>query len=262
LHIVVVLRLVPDITEELDLADDGRDIDREWAGIRMNDFDDQALEQAVLLKEIHGAKVTAVALEAEGVERMLHTAIARGVDQAVKITHGAEEVILSIAAAPLVAAAVRDLNADLVLTGVQPPEDWFGQLAPLVAAELDWPCISGVNGIAVHDSAIEVQQEHSGGVSATLDVQLPAVLGVQSAAQPPRYASGTKLREAIAGDALRSAAVDGPPGQAKAHLVALEQRTSDGGAQMLEGSPENIAERGLRFRLRRFSFPTFWNIGV
>ena len=78
MHVAVILRLNPVLTDELELTDDAKDIDREWIGLELNPFDDQALEQAVLLKENHGAKVTAIAAEAEGGERLLKTALARG----------------------------------------------------------------------------------------------------------------------------------------------------------------------------------------
>ena len=66
MHIAVVMRLVPDIAEELEVAESGLDIDREWIGMKLNEFDDHALEEAVLLKESAGASVTALALDGRG----------------------------------------------------------------------------------------------------------------------------------------------------------------------------------------------------
>lgn len=78
MHIVTIIRLNPVLTDELELTNDGTDIDREWIGVELNPLDDQALEQAVLLKEQTGARVTAIACEAEGGEKLLKTALARG----------------------------------------------------------------------------------------------------------------------------------------------------------------------------------------
>lgn len=85
MHIVTILRLNPVLTDELELMDDNKDIDREWIGLELNPMDDQALEQAVLLKENSGAKVTALVAEADGGERLLKTALARGADEALLI---------------------------------------------------------------------------------------------------------------------------------------------------------------------------------
>jgi electron transfer flavoprotein beta subunit len=51
MHVMVALRLVPDTAEEFELAADKKDIDRQWIGFKLNEFDDHALEEAVLLKE-------------------------------------------------------------------------------------------------------------------------------------------------------------------------------------------------------------------
>ena len=59
MHTAVILRLVPDIAEELEIDSAGTDIDREWIGIKLNEFDEHALEEAILLKESVGAHVTA-----------------------------------------------------------------------------------------------------------------------------------------------------------------------------------------------------------
>ncbi len=84
-----------------------------------------------------------------------------------------------------------------MLTGVQTPEDLFGQLAPYLGAMLDWPHVSAVGGIQSAGECVEVLQEYSGGVSSRLRLGLPAVVGVQTASQPPRYVSGSKLRQAM-----------------------------------------------------------------
>jgi electron transfer flavoprotein beta subunit len=87
MNILVVLRLVPDTGEEFELTADGKDIDREWIGFKLNEFDDHALEEAVLLKEAAAAKVMAVAFDGEGVDKLLQTALARGADSVAKLTH-------------------------------------------------------------------------------------------------------------------------------------------------------------------------------
>ena len=62
MNIAVAVRLMPNVGDELEIDDDGKDIDREVVDMVINDFDDQALEEAVLLKEATGATVTAVGL--------------------------------------------------------------------------------------------------------------------------------------------------------------------------------------------------------
>ena len=242
MHIAVVLRLVPDMAEELEIAESGQDIDREWIGMKLNEFDDHALEEAVLLKERAGAKVTALALDGEGVERMLQAAVARGVDRISKIAHGDLPPLLAAGpAAQLVADAVRRLGADLVLTGVQTPEDLGGQLAASLGAVLDWPHLSAVAGVQRRDDGLVVRQEHSGGYATRVLVTPPAVLGIQTASQPPRYVSGSKLRQAM--DAKADAIAVAPATAQMAMVQALAPPHSTGGAVMWEGEAEIVADR-------------------
>lgn len=242
MHIAVVLRIVPDVTEELEIAGNGTQIDREWIGLKLNEFDDHALEEAILIKEASGARVTAVALAGDGAERQLQTAIARGADDVILVGHELERAVDSRAAAHLLKPVVGDLGADVVLTGVQTPEDVFGQLAPFLAAALEWPVLNAVNGVSVTGDGLAAVQEYSGGYSAQFAVKAPVVLGIQTASKPPRYVSGSKLRQASSA-AINSVAATLPEGfepQAIARLAAPETGSR---AEMIDGTAEQVAEK-------------------
>lgn len=173
---------------------------------------------------------------------MLQNAIARGVDRAVKITNIAEGPLSSRAAAPVIAAAVRQLGIELVLTGVQTPEDLYGQLAPYLGAVLDWPHVSAVSGLQRVGEGVEVLQEYSGGVSARLRLRLPAVIGVQAASQPPRYVSGSKLRQAMS-EPIAVVESDAALAADTAEILALREPTRSGAAVMLEGDADIVADK-------------------
>ncbi|GAB5471161.1 MAG: electron transfer flavoprotein subunit beta/FixA family protein [Rhodospirillales bacterium] len=241
MHILVILRLVPDLSDELDLTEDGTSIDREWVGIALNEFDEQALEEAVLLKEAGGARVTAMALAGEGVERMLQGALARGADAAVLLEGSEEEQLDSRAAAPIFAAAVRALEPDLVLTGVQTIEDLFGQLAPYLAGLLDWPQVSAVSGVTLGEGSCVVRQEYSGGRQARIEVDLPAVVGLQTASQPPRYVSASKLKDAMKSGRITRQPAAAAPMSNRAVVERLAPPDRSSGARMLGDAPEGVA---------------------
>ncbi len=241
MHIAVILRLVPDLSDELDLSEDGKSIDREWVGITLNEFDEQSLEEAVLLKEASDAKVTALALAGEGVERMLQGALARGADAAVMLEGEGEDHLDSRAAAPIFAEAIRTCGADLVLTGVQTIEDLFGQLAPYLGSLLDWPHVSAVSGVALDQGHIVVRQEYSGGRQARIEVALPAVIGVQTASRPPRYVSASKLKEAMLSGRLTAQAAAATPLPNRAEVLGLAPPDRSAGATMIGDDPDEAA---------------------
>ena len=86
MNILVLLKMVPDVIEELEVAPDGKALDTEFLRLIINERDAHALEEALLLKEKHGGQVTVLALDAPEVDDTLFTALAKGADRAVKIT--------------------------------------------------------------------------------------------------------------------------------------------------------------------------------
>jgi electron transfer flavoprotein beta subunit len=241
-RIVVPIKQVPDLVEELELAPDGTDIDREFLKFVLNEFDDQALEEALLLAEQSGGEVVVVGFDEPEVDLALHTALAKGAARAVKLTGAGDGWISSHARAAALAGWLEGQEFDLVLTGVQAADDLDGQLAPLLAPLLGVPHVSVVIGVELAEGKARVTQDLSGGKTALLDVRLPAVLGVQAAGEPPRYASITAVRQSMKERELEEAAVSAAaePGFSVRRLAAPEQA---GHAEMLDGGAGNVADR-------------------
>jgi electron transfer flavoprotein beta subunit len=245
MNIAVAVRLMPKAGDELELDPSGTDIDREYVDMTITDFDDQALEEAVLIKEATGATVTAVGLKADGIEEALRVAYARGADRVVVVDAGEIDPYDSQTASHAFAEAFRQLAPDLVLVGVQTPSDVFGQSAPLLAVDLGWPQASVVVSVSVEDGRARVTQEYAGGRLAVLGLALPAVIGVQSASSPPRYVSMTRLRQAMSEASAEMLAVSVAPAEASAELVSLARPEARGRATMLEGDADEIAAQIL-----------------
>ena len=243
MDIAVMLRTVPDPVEELELNDDETDIDREYLGFVLNEFDDHALEEALLLKEDVGGSITAYAIgTTDEVEQILHTAIAKGADAAVKL--GDDMGALDAhAQAEVFAAAVRDRSHDLILCGVQASDEIDGQVAMLVSAKLGYPHVSVVVGTAPAGGALSVTKEYWGGITASYDVTLPAVLGIQAARQAPRYVAVSRIRQAQESGALSEVPVDAPDGSSGLTITAMRMPESGAGAEMITGDEEAAADK-------------------
>jgi electron transfer flavoprotein beta subunit len=241
MNILVLMRMMPDPAGELELSEDGAGLDREWLDFQLNDFDDHALEEAILLKEATGATVTALAV-GEGASRVLQMAVARGADRALSLAVGEGQMITAPGIGRTIAATVIEHGIDLVMTGVQASEDLFGQVAPYIGGLLDWPHLSGTSRLAFEAGKVHVAQERGGGVVANYVVCLPAVLGVQTATKAPRYVSGSKLREAAKTPIAAVEAVSPSPLQgASAPTLSLPKR--EGRAEPLGNAAEPVAER-------------------
>ncbi len=107
MNIIVPVKLVPDLVEELEINNDGTDLERDALKFKMNEWDESALEEALQLKELHGGTVTVLTVASGDVDEMLFTCVARGADRVVKITGDFEERHDSHTAARALAAAIR-----------------------------------------------------------------------------------------------------------------------------------------------------------
>lgn len=243
MHIVVPIKEVPDLVEELEVNADGSDLDREYLKYKINEWDEQALEEALCLKEDGGATVTAVAVDTGDVDTYLFTALAKGADRAIKVTGSFTRGGDNHTAAAALAGVIRGLGADLVLGGVQAPDDLDGQLPVLLAAELGLPVVSVVSGVSVDGGTATVRQEYSGGLMAEIDVTLPAVIGIQAARQAPRYAAVSKVRQLMKTATLEEQAAAGAAADTGVKVRRLYRPEAAGHAEMIEGDAEEQARR-------------------
>ena len=173
----------------------------------------------------------------------LRLAYARGADRVVVVEAGEIDAYDSRTAALAFAAAFRQLAPDLVLTGVQTPSDLFGQTAPYLATALGWPQASVVVGVTVADGTARVVQEYAGGRLAVLGLQLPAVVGVQSASSPPRYVAMARLRQAMTEASAETLDVSVEAPAVASTLVSLARPVPQAQATMLEGDAEEAAAK-------------------
>ena len=244
MDIIVLMKQVPDLVEDLEVDDSGKALDEDCVSLKLNEFDDHALEEALLLKEAGASSVTAAALDGEEVDKMLFTAMAKGADRALKIRcDGARPEVGEIASyrqlADVFAGVVRDQPCDLILTGVQAADERDGQLGPMVAALLDRPCVEVVTSVVAGDGHVTVHKEFSGGLMAEYEVDLPAVLGIQAARQTPRYAPVSKVRQVQQSATLEEVECVAAEGGGISVVEMTPPETGEG-AQMLEDVDELV----------------------
>ena len=241
-EIVVISRLVPDLVEELEIAPNGKALDLAWLRLIINEFDNHAIEQAVLLKEKIGANVTVISLEAEGVEDMLFTTAAKGADRLIKLTGLDEEAKpTNQSLAQSLAELLKEINPDLILTGVQAHDDLTGDLGPQIAEFLDLPYVGYISGVSVDGPLAKTFKEYPGGLLAEMEISLPAVLGIQASEQPPRYVAISKVRQMMSTASIEELAIGDldVEGDFVIDRMYLPEATEK--AEMLEGSEEEIA---------------------
>ncbi len=248
MKILVLMKMVPDIVEELEVAGDGRSLDQDYLRFIVNERDDYALEQALFLRDRLQATVTVVAPEAPEIDDVLHTALAKGADRVIRVsgiatTAGTRSTASALAATLTGIPGV--LPADLVLSGCQAIDDLDGFVAPLLARALDLPYLGLVSRIEVDPAGgtAVVAREYAGGVMGRFEVALPALLGVQGCEKPPRYVPIAKVRAAIASGGIEAVAAASGPAVPPLEVTGMAKPETAGHAEMLEGSVRDVAER-------------------
>jgi electron transfer flavoprotein beta subunit len=195
MNIIVPVKLVPDLVEELSIDASGTALDTAWLRMIVNEFDDHAIEQAIILKEQTGANVTVLSANIEGIDDLLFTAAAKGADRLIKLNGDFESGVNNHALAREMATIIRALEPDLILTGVQAHNDLDGSIGPQLAEYLGMPYIGYVSGVKVNGDKVNLRKEYPGGLIGEIQVALPALLGIQAAEQPPRYVAISKVRQ-------------------------------------------------------------------
>jgi electron transfer flavoprotein beta subunit len=245
MNIVVVLRQVPDLIEPLEVVSSGTALDLDTATFILNECDDHALEQALLLKEAHGGGITVLAMDFGDVDNTLYTAAAKGADRIIKITAEDGTPPPPRGAASVYAEAVKPLAADLVLVGVQAHDELDGGVAPFLAAALGWPYLSVIRGVQTGAEAgtVIASKEFPGAVMARMSVKLPAVLGILGAEQPPRYVPVSRIRAAMKATQFEEQAATAPSGEPLFAVARLYPPESGKRAEMISGSEADVAAR-------------------
>jgi electron transfer flavoprotein beta subunit len=243
MNIIVIVNLVPDLVEELEIDSSGTALDTAWLRMIINEFDDHAIEQAILLKERSGANVTVMAIDQEGIDEVLFTAAAKEADRLIKLTGDFEGAVNSHALARVFAAAIKDLAPDLIMTGVQAHTNIDGTIGPFVAALLEMPYVGYVAGVNATDGKIVARKEYPGGLIGEMEVTLPAVLGIQASEEPPRYVAVSKVRQAMKSATIEEQAAADLDKSGGLGLSRMFRPEAAGRATMLEGSEDEIAAK-------------------
>ncbi|MBI5053670.1 MAG: electron transfer flavoprotein subunit beta/FixA family protein [Chloroflexi bacterium] len=247
MNIIVPIKQIPNLSDELEINGYGTNLDHDALQYVLNEFDEHAIEEAVLTKESAGdavrSAVTVIGVDTTGeLDSVLHTALAKGADKVAKISGDFPRGTDSHTQGKLIAEAIKNMSPDIIMTGVQAADDRDGQIGPMIAAHLGLPYVGVVTSVAVKDGKAVVHKEYAGGVMAEFEVTLPMVVGVQAAHQPPRYAPVSKIRQ-IAKTAKVDEISGGAPVGSGSSVRKMFKPQSAGHAEMWDGDAAEVAEK-------------------
>lgn len=185
MKILVAIKRVVDSNVKVRVKPDGTGVDIVGVKMSVNPFDENAIEEALRLKERGQAtEVVAVSLGTSACHDVLRHALGMGVDRAILVETDAQLQPLGVA--KLLKAVVEREKPNLIMLGKQAIDDDAGQTGQMLAALLGVGQGTFASRLEVHDSEIHVTREVDGGTE-TLALRLPAVVTADLRLNEPRY---------------------------------------------------------------------------
>lgn len=187
MKIVVCIKQVPDTTE-IKLDPVKGTLIRDGVPSIMNPDDKGGLEEALKLKDKYGAHVTVITMGPPQAEAILREAYAMGVDRAILLTDRKFGGADTLATSNTIAAALRNIEADLIIAGRQAIDGDTAQVGPQIAEHLGLPQVSYVKDMQYNteDNSLTIKRVVEDGYY-LVNVQLPALVTVLAEANQPRY---------------------------------------------------------------------------
>ncbi|WP_254762149.1 electron transfer flavoprotein subunit beta/FixA family protein [Natrinema marinum] len=248
MKILVTVKEVATVEDEFEIQ--GTEIADQYLGADLNEWDDYAIEEAVQLQEDGIAdEVVTVTIGPEECEQTIRQALAKGADRAVRVWDDSLEDtnVLDVGAkTEILSAVVEAEDPDLVLSGVQAGDDSFAATGVSVAENVGYQWGAVVNHLE-HDlgDVASVRRELEGGVEELTEIELPAVLTIQTGINEPRYASLRGIRQAqrkeLDVQSLADIGVDESAIEADLELTDMYEPESESDVTVWEGSAEDTA---------------------
>jgi len=194
MKILVAVKRVIDYNVQIRVKEDGTGIVTDNVKMSTNPPDDNAIEEAVKIKEAGKAtEVVAITIGEEKTQETVRKALAVGVDRGIHVK--ADGIIEPLAVAKILKKIVDKEKPDLVFMGKQAIDDDCNQTGQMLAALLNWPQATFASKIEIKDKVLEVVREVDEGLE-TIEINVPAVVTCDLRLNEPRYASLPNIMKA------------------------------------------------------------------
>jgi len=194
MKILVAVKRVIDYNVQIRVKEDGSGVVTDNVKMSTNPPDDNAVEEAVKIKESGKAtEVIAVTVGEEKAQETVRKALAVGADRGIHVK--ADGTLEPLTVSKILQKVVDKEKPDLVLMGKQAIDDDCNQTGQMLSALLNWPQATFASKIDVKDKKLEVVREVDEGLE-TIEINLPAVVTCDLRLNEPRYASLPNIMKA------------------------------------------------------------------
>tara|TARA_B100000989_G_C19488424_1_gene448591 strand:- start:669 stop:1418 length:750 start_codon:yes stop_codon:yes gene_type:complete len=194
MKILVAVKRVIDYNVQIRVKEDNSGIVTDNVKMSTNPPDDNAIEEAVRIKESGKAKeIVAITIGEDKAQETVRKALAVGADRGIHVK--VEGIIEPLAVSKILKAIVEKEKPDLVFMGKQAIDDDCNQTGQMLASLLNWPQATFASKIEVKDKSLEVTREIDEGLE-TIEVKIPAIVTCDLRLNEPRYASLPNIMKA------------------------------------------------------------------
>ena len=185
MKILIAVKRVVDYNIKVRVKADGSDVDIDGMKMSVNPFDENAIEEALRLKEQGKAtEVIAVSIGTAANQDVLRHALAMGADKAILVESTSS--IQPLGVAKILKAIVLREQPGLILLGKQAIDDDAGQAGQMLAALLDYPQATFASNITLENDTLHVTRETESGTE-VVALTLPAVVTADLRLNDPRF---------------------------------------------------------------------------
>jgi electron transfer flavoprotein beta subunit len=189
MKILVLMKQVANKDAILRINKDSTWIEEADLSFEVNESDGYALEEALRIKEKVGGEVVVVSMGPQRAKSVIKDALARGADRAIHVLGETTVHLSPFAAAGALAEAIRDEQADLVMTGLQSDDYGYAQTGVILAELLGLPHATIVIEVDAGGEQLRVKRELESGWYQWYTMPRPALLTIQSGISQIRYAT-------------------------------------------------------------------------
>src|SRR5688572_11032865 len=189
MKIVVMMKQVANKDAILRINKDSTWIEEADLSFEVSESDGYALEEALRLKEKLGGEVVVCSMGPQRVKSVIKDALARGADRAIHVTGDNLQHLSPFAAASILTDAIREEQADLILSGLQSDDYGYAQTSVIMAELLGLPHATIVIEVDASGERLRVKRELESGWYQWYAMPKPALLTIQSGISQIRYAT-------------------------------------------------------------------------
>ena len=185
MKILVAIKRVQDYNVKVRPKSDGSDVDIEGIKMGINPFDENALEEALRLKEKElASEITVVSIGDDKNQDVLRHGLAMGANRAILVE--TNESLEPLGVAKVLKGLVDKEKPDLILLGKLALDSDAGQTGQMLAGLLDYPQGTFASKVDIENNKVLVTREIDGGTN-TLKMNIPAVLTADLRLNEPRF---------------------------------------------------------------------------